>query len=539
MRGFVNMSLSRLLPLMALPWVNEAATMTPSASNTTFVQACNDLYGTLNLANTTVQFTQHVSAGTNVTLPENDASCARPGQVVEAEMCRVALFVTTSAASNLSVEVWLPSEWTGRFMSTGNGGVSGCIQYEDMAYGLNQGFSVVSTNNGHNGTSALPMFHHPGVVEDFAYRAMHLGVLLGKQTSEAFYGKSHTKSYYLGCSTGGRQGFKEAQEFPEDFDGLIVGAPAFNFNNLMSRSASIWAITGAPGSPTFLTAEEWALVHEDAYRQCDHLDGVKDGVIEDTNLCQYRAESLLCTGNSTQSCLSPQQVETVNAVFSPLHGVNGAFVAPRMVPGANGSWGALFSGQPFAYSTEWFKYVVYEDANWDPSTVNAEDYKAAEDLDPYGISTWNGDLSGARDAGAKILHWHGLQDGLIASGVSEVYYNHVSRTMQLSNSELDSFYRFFRVSGCGHCSGGDGPSAIGNKLENLGGTEAKDNVVQAMIEWVEEGKAPDTITGYRWVDGQVGGVIDYERRHCRYPYRTTWDGEGDAKNPDSWSCEPF
>ncbi|KAM5344441.1 hypothetical protein ACJ41O_012977 [Fusarium nematophilum] len=514
-----------------------AAAASPSGSR--FANKCADLASTLKLPNTTVWFTEHVSAGTNITFPDNHPTCGRPGQVVDAELCRVAMFVTTSPSSNLSFEAWLPSNWSGRFLSTGNGGVSGCIQYEDMAYGANLGFATVSANNGHNGTSALPMFHHPQVVEDFAYRSVHTGVVLGKQVTKKFYGKKHTKSYYLGCSTGGRQGFKEAQDFPDDFDGIVAGAPAIAFMGLMSRSASLFAITGAPGAPTFLETAEWDMVMDDVLTQCDHLDGAVDGVIEDPNLCQYRPESLICGSGKTAGCLTAEQVNTVRQVFSPLYGANATFVYPRIQPSGSAAFAFTVNGVPFQYSTEWMRYVLYEDETWDPSTVGPVDYDRMLASNPYNIHTWEGDLSGIRDRGSKIIHWHGLQDGLISGDISQLYYDHVAQTMGLKNTELDKFYRYFRVSGCGHCSGGDGASRIGNKLNNLGGMDADNNVLLAIVRWVEEGVAPETITGTRFANGSSENAVEYKRRHCRYPYRNVFVGKGDSKDPDNWKCKLY
>lgn len=528
------MNYTWFLSFMALQWPGEAASV---VRNENFADKCASFANTLQLPNTVVWFTEHVAPGTNITFPDNHPTCGRPGQVVQAELCRVAMFVTTSSASNLSFEAWLPSDWSGRFLSTGNGGVSGCIQYEDLAYGVQNGFASVSANNGLNGTSALPMFKHPGVVEDYAYRSVHTGVVLGKETTKAFYGKEHTKSYYLGCSTGGRQGLKEAQDFPEDFDGIVAGAPAISFMNLQSRSGSGWAITGGPGSATFLDSDEWKMVHKDALKQCDGLDGVEDGVIEDPNLCQYRPEALLCSHNQTDNCLTPTQAETVREIFSPLYGADGTLIYPRMVPGGDGAWAALFGDKPFPYSTEWFQYVVYDDASWDPATIGPRDYDFALKQNPYNVQTWKGDLSAVRDRGAKIIHWHGLQDGLISSEISQLYYNHVARTMNLKSCELDSFYRYFRVSGCGHCAGGSGASNIGNRLATIGGNEPESNVLLAIVQWVEEGVAPDTIEGYKYVNGTAGGDVEYKRRHCRYPYRNVWDRVGDSNDPDSWSCQ--
>lgn len=510
----------------------------PGKGNDDFAAKCAGFKSSLKLPNTKVWFTEHVPAGKNITFPDNHPTCTPKSTVASVELCRVAMHVTTGPTSNLTLEAWLPSNWTGRFLSTGNGGMAGCIQYDDVAYGTSFGFATVGANNGHNGTSAKPMENNPGVVEDYVYRSVHTGTVLGKDITKKFYGKKHTKSYYLGCSTGGRQGWKEAQSFPDDFDGIVAGAPAMRFNGLQSRSGSFWGITGPPGAPTHLSPEEWAMVQKNVLVQCDEpLDGVKDGLLEDPNLCQYRPEALICSKGQTKDCLTGPKVETVRKVFSPLYGNNGTYIYPRIPPGANVGFGFAIGEMPFPYSTEWFQYVIWNDTNWDPAQIGPNDYEKASEVNPFNVETWEGDLSKFQARGSKIIHWHGLQDGLISADNSMEYYDHVSRTMGLNSTELDKFYRYFRVSGCGHCSGGDGAARIGNNIANLGGKDAKNNVLMALVKWVEEDVAPDTITGQRLAKGAPNGKLEYERRHCRYPYRNVWDRKGDWKKADSWKCQ--
>lgn len=493
---------------------------------------CANLVDGLTLPNTTVWFSETVAANTNISFPDNDPTCGRPGMPVSVDLCRVAMQVATSSSppGNISLEAWLPLEWNGRYLSTGNGGLSGCIQYEDIAYGVSQGFATVGANNGHNGTSGEPLYKNPSVLEDFAYRSVHLGTVLGKQVTEAFYGKEHSKSYYLGCSTGGRQGFKEAQDFPGDFDGIVAGAPAFAFNNLISWCGSFYVISGPPGSPTFVDKEQLALVLKDVLAQCDSLDGLVDGIIEDPDLCQYRPEALLCGANETTNCLTGIQAQSVRAVFSDLHGKDGAIVGPRLQPGGDPS--LLMSGSPVPYVQDWFRYVVHNDSSWDPATIGPEDYAAAAQLNPFNIQTWEGDLSGARDHGTKILHYHGLQDYIISSDISARYYNHVARTMGLTSAELDDFYRYFRVSGMNHCQGGPGATRIGNRLDAVAGYEPEKNVLWAIVKWVEEGVGPEYIQG----TGVNEANVTFSRRHCKYPLRGKYSGSGDPKDPDSWEC---
>ncbi|KAK4237665.1 Tannase/feruloyl esterase [Achaetomium macrosporum] len=510
--------------------------------SSSFEQQCSKLTQKLDIDNATVWFTHSVAAGTNLTFPDSDPSCGQAALAVGVDFCRVALYVATSSRSGISMEAWLPRNWTGRFLSTGNGGLNGCLSYDDMAYATELGFATVGANNGHNGTSGEPFLNNPDVIEDFAWRSVHTNVVVGKQISEAFYKKQHTKSYYLGCSTGGRQGFKSAQSFPEDFDGIVAGAPAIDFNNLNSWSGHFYLLTGPAGSPTYLTPEQWSAVHADIMAQCDGIDGYVDGIIEEPKICQYRPESLICPpgtpANSTSTCITGAQAGTVRAVFSDLHGANGTLVYPRMQPGSEllGTPSIYYGGRPFPYSADWFKYVVYNNPAWDPATLGPADYAYSDALNPSDIRTWSGDLTAFRARGAKILHYHGLQDQIISSANSPRYYDHVAQTMDLPAAALDEFYRFFQISGMGHCAGGPGATFIGQGRDSTASLDPEQNVLMAVVRWVEQGMAPEAILGTAFVDGVAGGEVAFRRRHCKYPLRNIYMGEGDPREADSWKC---
>ncbi|KAH7138610.1 Tannase/feruloyl esterase [Dendryphion nanum] len=524
-----------------LPFLNACAAHAYSGQGAAnpakdFSSACAAIAPKLQIENATVYFSQFVAAGTNITFPDLNATCGPPFQVVSADICRIALFVATSKRSGINMEAWLPANWTGRFLSSGNGGLNGCVKYEDLAYASGLGFASVGANNGHNGTSGGAFYNNPDVVEDFAYRSVHTGVVVGKKITKAFYRKSHKKSYYFGCSTGGRQGFKSAQEFPEDFDGIVAGAPALSFVNLTSWSGHFYPVTGSNTSDTFVPVNLWTLVHQDIMKQCDALDNYVDGILEDPSQCNYSSKGLICSEGQTANCLTSKQSETVQKIFSPLYTEDGSLVYPRMQPGSEiVASRAIYNGLPFPYTTDWFRYALYNDPSWDPTKINSTDYENAARLNPFNIQTWKGDLSAVQKRGAKILHWHGLMDAIISSDNSPRYYEHVSKTMGQSPEQLDSFYRFFRVSGTGHCAGGDGASVIGQGVTTVNSLDPNENILMAIVNWVEKGKAPETITGTRWVNGTQALGIDYKRRHCKYPKRNVFQG-GDAKNPDTWKC---
>lgn len=222
------------------------------------------------------------------------------------------------------------------------------ILYNELDYSSSLGFASVGMNTGYNGSSGAPLLHNSNAIADYVYRSAHTGTVAGKELTKLFYGAPSRKSYYLGCSSGGRQGFKEAQEFPGDFDGILAGAPALALTRLVSWGGYLSQTVGSPDSETFVTAENWALVYDELLRQCDKLDGVVDGLLENPNQCDFIPEVLVCKHGWKKGCLTPKQVEAVRNVFSPLYGVDGQLLLPRMPPGINTKREVPFylNGQP-------------------------------------------------------------------------------------------------------------------------------------------------------------------------------------------------
>lgn len=179
---------------------------------------------------------------------------------------------------------------------------------------------------------------------------------------------------------------------------------------------------------------------------------------------------------------------------------------------------------------EWFQYVVYNDTNWDPSTFSLQDAMVALEQNPFNIETWNGDLSSFSSKGGKLLTYHGLQDFVISSEISSLYYAHVARTMGLPPDKMDDFYRLFFVSGMDHCQDGDGASVIGQSSSSSAGMDPNENVLMALVRWVEEGVAPDVLRGAKLDKGGV--EPKYWRSHCKWPKKNRYVPEDLA-----WRCE--
>ena len=363
----------------------------------------------------------------------------------------------------------------------------------------------------------------------------------GKTLVEAFYGKPHDQSYYLGCSGGGRQGIQAAGLFPEDYDGILVGAPALNFNYMSAWRARFFVLTGAANSSGFIDAATWeGLIHDEVLRQCDDLDGASDGILADPNLCVavFRPEALLCGTMNATNCLTIHQVETVRQVFSPLYGVTGQLIYPPLAPGAEvDATDRLLSGSPFPYSVDWYRYAVYNDSSWDPASWTINDIAPADEINPGNARTWPSNLSPLRDAGTKLLIYHGGADQQITGFDTERWYNYLSTQMDATSEELDDFLRFFRVPGMGHCGDGIGAWQIGQNGAGANGTlyDAEHNVLAALVNWVEEGKAPEAVLGTKFNNDSAAEGVALTRWHCRYPLRSTYLG-GDAALATSWTC---
>lgn len=369
-------------------------------------------------------------------------------------------------------------------------------------------------------------------------------MLTGKLLTAAFYSQNYTKSYFIGCSLGGRQGIDSAHRYPTDFDGIVAGSPAVDFNNLYSWRATFYPITGPPTAAMFIPSQFWkTLIHNEVLRQCDTLDGVADEIIIDASLCNFQPESLLCTDGSTNSssCLTAAQVSAVERIFSPFYGNNDTLIYPAMQPGSEIlAADGLYSGKPWPYSQDWFRYAIYNNPNWDPLSFSVADAEYAEALNPGDIKTYPNELTAFKGRGGKLITYHGGQDNQISSFDTPRWVNYLSVGMdELPGGELDDWLRFFRVPGMFHCANGPGAWVYGQAgAASAAGIEfePEGNVLAAAVAWVENGQPPDIIVGTKFINDTVVSGVAFRRRHCRYPLRSIYVG-GDQTSEDSWACQ--
>ncbi|KAF5342743.1 hypothetical protein D9758_015922 [Tetrapyrgos nigripes] len=313
---------------------------------------------------------------------------------------------------------------------------------------------------------------------------VHTNVIVGKEVTHAFFSVPHTKSFWLGCSTGGCQGLKSVQDFPEDFDGIVTGAPVADWNHLMDWSGNFFLITGPSSAPTM----------------CDGIDGVTDEIIEDPNLC------LICRpGQDNTTCITTTQAETIKKVFSPFF-IDGKLAFPCYQPRFVSITSALLiSGAVFPFTAR--------ELPPDLSGRTGSILSFSTIPTSTSIHSMNPPLPSLNNL-IPSTYPHSKETSELSKTVMH-YYNIVSDTMNLHPSQLDDFYHFFHVSGMGHCSGGNGAWEIGQMLPGMANTvtlgspslDPEKNVLMAMVQWVEEGITPDTVLGTKFVNNNPAGDI--------------------------------
>lgn len=362
-----------------------------------------------------------------------------------------------------------------------------------------------------------------------------MGTKVGKVLTERMYEKGARKAYYIGCSSGGRMGWKAVQSYPEVFDGVVVGAPAFDSTPVGIWSAVMTLEMGLPGTPGYLSEEDWAKVTDVVMRQCDALDGAVDGILEDARACKSDLSGIRCGAPNSEGdwCLSSAQLAALEKMHSP-------FVLDGEVIHPGTTWIHSFNFPSWMFlDQEFFAYVYKEDPNWSLSNFtlqDARDFLHRARTDPFEIETYNPDISKFRKRGGKVLHWHGQSDDILVTSVSDRYYDMVSKKLSASPRELDGFYRYFRISGMAHCWGGPGANAIGQGGSYSASKRAEDSILARIVEWVEKGKAPEYVRGTKFVNDNPAEGIVFQRKHCKYPLVSRYFGKGNGTNEHGWRC---
>ena len=435
--------------------------------------------------------------------------------------CRVAATLEPSPDSDIRIEVWLPTAgWNGKFQAVGNGGWAGSISYPAMARAVARGYATASTDTGHRGGRADFAIGHPERLVDFAYRGVHEMTVRAKSVIEARYGAPPKLSYWNGCSTGGRQGLKEAQRFPQDFDGIIAGAPANNWVN--QKVAHIVVQQAFHKDPEAdIPATKYPAMHKAVMQACDALDGVTDGVLEDPRACRFDPGVLTCKGADSASCLTPKQVASARMLYSPVvHPRTRQQIFPGMVPGNEPDWAVAAGPEPRETQIDLLTYVTYRDPKWDYRTFDLDSGLALalkRDAEGGTTAAVDPDLRPYVGRGGKLLLYHGWGDTNIMSTNTVNYYTQVVHALGGPEQGGDAV-RLFMVPGMEHCGGGVGTDSF--------------DMMTALERWVEQRSAPERIPASR----VRNGVVERTRPLCRFPQVARYTGTGSTDDAANFVC---
>jgi hypothetical protein len=486
----------------------------------------------LKLADTTIATAEPVTSGSlegpGIDKPLHDLPV----------FCRVTGVLRPSSDSDIHFEVWLPETgWNQRFLGVGNGGFAGSIGYESLAGNLRRGFATAGSDAGHKGGAedASWSLNHPEKVNDFGWRAVHLTALRAKDVIKAYYSAPVQKAYFDSCSDGGREALMEAQRFPEDYDGILAGAPANAWTRMLSSGISV--AQGTLGPENYIPAAKLPAIQRASLAACDASDGVKDGFLSDPAKCHFNPNVLMCKGADSPDCLTALQVQSLKRYYAG--GVNdqGKSLFPGYVMGDEEGWRDWVvgkgpgTGSGAQYVKGYFRYMVTGNPDWNILTADVDaSFHEATTKTAAALDATNSDLSRFRARGSKLILYHGWNDPAISPWNSIAYYQTVQDVM--GAKQADGFVRLYMVPGMEHCAGGPGPSAFGQLgIATTGGP--KYGVFDALVDWREKGAAPQTVIATKYDSDKK---VTMTRPLCPYPAVAKYKGTGDTNEAANFAC---
>jgi hypothetical protein len=437
--------------------------------------------------------------------------------------CRVTALVTHPPAPD-RIRVWigLPMKgWNGRFMGTGGGGFAGGSP-RGVIGPLALGFAAGATDTGHEGGSASfaldakGRLNWPGIRAN-AYLGIHDMTVVGKALATAFYGKPPRYSYFMGVSSGGRQGLAEAQRYPDDYDGILSQAPAINWGKFLT--CDLWPQVVMLEARNFVSAAKLRAVTEAAVAADDERDGAKDGIVDDPIRAAYDPASFIGTRVENET-FTNADAEVVRKIWDGPRSRSGERLWYGLTRGTNlvplaGTTGSPLTGRPFGITMDYIRFLMKQDPNWDWTTLTRAEFESLQQqsIEQYSavFSTDDPDLSRFRDRGGKLILTHGFIDELIPVEGTIEYYRRVIRAMG-GLKETQKFARFFLAPGVNHSMQGPGP--------------APTRLVETIVRWVEEGDAPERLLGEQ---RDSTGKVTRTRPLFPFPLAARYRGRG---NPD-------
>jgi len=509
--------------------VGLALAATPASAQ----RSCESL-ASLKIPTVTITVAQSINPPPAFELPSLPGRYGTPaGQTVSVPFCRVVGFSAPTSDSHIAFEVWLPpaTKWNGLYLGEGNPGFVGAISYGGMARELELGYATASTDTGHTdkeATGALPPWAigHPEKIADWGYRAVHETTLAAKQILRAYYGKPERLSFWSSCHEGGNQALTEAQKYPNDFDGIAAGDPAYDITHLQAVSVYLsWvALKDGVKAPGYIPPSKFPVIHRAALDACDALDGVRDGMIEDPMLCHFNPATIQCPPKEDNgSCLTPAQVQTARIVYSGAKFADGKQIYPGLEPGSELDWHWMLSGpDPMAINKDFFAMLVFQNPDWDWRTFDvSRDTRLADERIGAMVNFNDPNLSAFEKHGGKLLMYQSWQEAAIPPAGLLEYYKSVMKTMG-GPSKTQKFARLFMVPGEGMCSG-----------FSVGSYQGAWNALDVVEKWRESGVAPAKIIVSNHV---AGGAVNRTHPICPYPQAAIYKGKGDPYDASNFTC---
>ncbi len=424
----------------------------------------------------------------------------------------------------------LPATWNDRFQMVGNGGTAGTISLGALDGALRKGFAAASTDTGHDAAKEpLASFayvtpENPNgkrKLTDFAYLAVHETAVLAKQVIKVYYGAAPRYSYWVGCSTGGRQGMHEAQRYPEDFDGLVIGAPGLYLTGNVTRR--LWVGQSQLGAGA-IPVEKLPLLTKLVYDKCDAVDGLKDGVIDDPRRCGFNPSRDVpkCAAEEGADCFTASQIAALSKIYGGPHNSKGQLLFPGEPVGSESVWSDNLIGPMktvLPRSESQMKMAMLDPPpgpSWSYTMFNFDTDPERTTKAAAELNARNPDLSALKKRGGKILQYSGWADQQVNPFPGIEYYDTVSKKMGAAATR--DFYRLFMVPGMFHCNGGPGCSSV--------------DWLTAVMDWVEKDEAPAQLIGAHLEKGETTRT----RPLCPYPQVARYSGTGSIDADTNFAC---
>jgi len=443
-------------------------------------------------------------------------------QPVHVPLCRI----EGTIEGNIGFELWLPatSAWNGRLLGAGVGGDAGVFNYGDMSRRVGEGFATVTTDSGHK-TSQRRWMANAKARVDYEHRAVHLTAEAAKALVARYYGRPAGKSYFLGCSGGGRQGLKEMQLYPGDYDGIVAGAPG-PYMPLISVRMMWFSLAQKHDPAGALSDADWALYETAANKACDGNDGVRDGIVENPLACRFDPAVLRCKPGEQQACLSGPKLAMLQRIVAPMPDEKGKAMDGGLLPGVR-----TRPGPPSPLLRAMWADAVYDDPDWDEDSFQRTRDLALVNKAMPELRADSTQIAPFLARGGRAIIYQGWQDPSVIAGPTVDYYARLAAANG-GLGKLSKAVQLVMVPGMYHCGGGPGADQFGGSGQMAAPSDPSRDILWSVIDWVENARAPTGLTAARVKEGKI--VLT--RKLCPFPKSARYDGKGDTTAATSFSC---